>query len=95
MQSLRVRPPVCVAPRYRRSPKTRPFSLPDRAGILLDFAVVGRSGECRFGQRVIGSKAGVTWHYETVLITRWRALQRVIRTAMLFGIGATAFLTVS
>ena len=27
---------------------------------------VGRTGESRFGQRVIGSKAEVTWYYETV-----------------------------
>ena len=42
---------------------------------------VGRSAESRFGQRVIGSKAEVTWYYESVANHSLRPLQRVIRTA--------------
>ena len=53
---------------------------------------MGRSGERRFGQRVIGSKAEVTWYYESVANHSLRPLQPVIRTAPLFGIGTTVFL---
>ena len=58
-------PPASLTSKLVRMPECRPSENRHYTGISAILSV-DRSAESRFGHRVIGSKAEVTWYYETV-----------------------------